>query len=54
MGAKQLQVDPSNADQAHDARSRAIEALHATVATHETPNGVLFGSGTWLVTGRRR
>jgi SAM-dependent methyltransferase len=37
-----------------DARTRAIEALHATVAAHETPNGVLFGSGTWLVTGRRR
>jgi hypothetical protein len=37
-----------------DARIRAIEALHATVAAHETPDGVLFGSGAWLVTGRRR
>ena len=29
-------------------RARAIDALHATMATHETPDGVLFESAAWI------
>jgi SAM-dependent methyltransferase len=33
-------------------RARALEALRQTVADHETPEGVLFGSAAWLVRAR--
>jgi SAM-dependent methyltransferase len=29
-------------------RARAIDALHATMAAHETPDGVLFDSAAWI------
>jgi hypothetical protein len=34
---------------AESGRGRALEALRQTVADHETPEGVLFGSAAWLV-----
>ena len=34
--------------------ARALEALRATLAAHETPEGVLFDSRAWLITARRR
>jgi hypothetical protein len=34
-------------------RARALDALHATMVDHDTGEGVLFGSGAWLITGRR-
>jgi SAM-dependent methyltransferase len=33
--------------------ARALEALRATLAAHETADGVLFGSRAWLITARR-
>jgi ubiquinone/menaquinone biosynthesis C-methylase UbiE len=33
--------------------ARALEALRATLAAHETPEGVLFDSRAWLITARR-
>jgi SAM-dependent methyltransferase len=41
------------ADLDDDARRRALEALRATLATHQTAAGVLFGSSTWLITARQ-
>ena len=35
-------------------RARALDALRRTLADHEQPNGVLFGSAAWLVTARAR
>jgi SAM-dependent methyltransferase len=35
-------------------RTRARDALRATMAAHETDRGVLFGSAMWLVTAVRR
>lgn len=35
------------------ARAQALENLHATLAAHETADGVLFGSSAWLITARR-
>ena len=35
-------------------RARAIDALHATMAAHETPDGVLFGSAAWTIQATRR
>jgi SAM-dependent methyltransferase len=35
-------------------RARASDDLLAAVATHETGDGVVFDSATWLVTARRR
>jgi SAM-dependent methyltransferase len=35
-------------------RARALDALHRTMAAHATPDGVLFGSATWVVTATRR
>jgi SAM-dependent methyltransferase len=32
-------------------RARAIDALHATMAAHETPDGVLFDSAAWIIKG---
>ena len=34
-------------------RGRALDALHATMAAHETPDGVLFESAAWLIRARR-
>lgn len=33
-------------------RAAALDALHATLAAHETDDGVLFGGSAWLVTAR--
>ena len=33
--------------------ARALEALRATLAAHETPEGVLFDSRAWLITTHR-
>lgn len=35
-------------------RQRALDALARTMREHETPDGVTFGSATWLVTATRR
>lgn len=34
-------------------RSRALDALRATMAAHESDEGVQFGSAGWLITARR-
>ena len=34
-------------------RARAIDALHATMAAHETPDGVLFESAAWTTRATR-
>lgn len=34
-------------------RGRALDALRATMAAHQTANGVLFGSAAWLISARR-
>ncbi len=34
-------------------RARAIAALHATMAAHETPDGVLFESAAWTIQATR-
>jgi SAM-dependent methyltransferase len=34
-------------------RARAHDALHATMSAHETPDGVLFTSGGWIVRATR-
>ncbi|HEX2192532.1 MAG TPA: class I SAM-dependent methyltransferase [Acidimicrobiales bacterium] len=34
-------------------RRQALEDLHATLAAHETEEGVLLGSSAWLTTARR-
>ena len=36
------------------ARASAVDALRATVAAHETADGVLFRSGAWLTSAIRR
>ena len=41
------------ADLEADQRTTALESLHRTMADHETADGVVFGSSSWLVTGRR-
>ncbi len=38
-------------DDAH--RARAVDALHATMAAHETPDGVLFESAAWTIQATR-
>ena len=35
-------------------RTRAVEALHATMTAHETSDGVLFGSAAWTIQATRR
>lgn len=35
------------------ARRRALDALRASLDAHETPDGVVYESGFWLVTARR-
>lgn len=34
-------------------RAQALDALRTTLAAHETPEGVLYPSATWIVTARR-
>jgi SAM-dependent methyltransferase len=34
-------------------RARAIDALHTTLATHETADGVIFESATWTIQATR-
>jgi SAM-dependent methyltransferase len=34
-------------------RARGVDALHATMAAHETPQGVLFGSAAWIIEATR-
>jgi SAM-dependent methyltransferase len=34
-------------------RSRAVDALYATMAAHQTPDGVLFGSAAWTIHATR-
>jgi len=34
-------------------RTRAIDSLHATMAAHETPDGVFFESAAWTVSASR-
>jgi SAM-dependent methyltransferase len=34
-------------------KRRALDQLRATVAAHDTGNGVLFGSSAWLITAER-
>jgi SAM-dependent methyltransferase len=34
-------------------RRRAIDSLHAGMAAHQTPAGVLYGSGMWLTVAHR-
>jgi SAM-dependent methyltransferase len=34
-------------------RARASDALHATMADHATPEGVLFGSAAWIIEATR-
>jgi SAM-dependent methyltransferase len=40
------------ADLDEAAKARALENLRATVAAHETADGVVFGSAAWVVTAR--
>jgi SAM-dependent methyltransferase len=35
-------------------RERALDALRETVVAHESADGVLFGTSTWLITARRQ
>jgi SAM-dependent methyltransferase len=46
--ARGLLEDLSDADQA-----TALDQLHAVIAAHETPAGVMFGSASWLIQARR-
>ena len=34
-------------------RADAAANLHALLAAHQTPDGVLLGSAAWLITARR-
>jgi SAM-dependent methyltransferase len=36
-----------------DDTARALDAVHAMLKAHETPDGVLVGSAAWLITARR-
>ncbi|HLF40192.1 MAG TPA: SAM-dependent methyltransferase, partial [Acidimicrobiia bacterium] len=36
-----------------DDRRRALDSLEATMAAHETPDGVVFGSASWVITAHR-
>ncbi len=37
-----------------DSRARAQDALRATIAAHETPDGVLYESAAWIIRATRR
>jgi SAM-dependent methyltransferase len=41
------------ADLDADAKARAIDALRASLADHQTDRGVLYDSATWLIEARR-
>lgn len=41
------------ADLDDDTKARALDAFAGVLREHETPDGVLFGSGTWIVRARR-
>jgi ubiquinone/menaquinone biosynthesis C-methylase UbiE len=41
------------ADVDEETRATALDSLRATIAEHETPDGVIFSSAAWLVTARR-
>ena len=34
-------------------RAAALETLHETMAAHETPDGVTFGSSAWVITAMK-
>jgi SAM-dependent methyltransferase len=34
-------------------KARGLDNLRAVIAAHETPEGVIFGSSAWVVTGRK-
>ena len=34
-------------------RATALDQLHAALAAHDTPDGVLLGTSAWLITARR-
>ncbi|MDP9332085.1 MAG: methyltransferase domain-containing protein [Actinomycetota bacterium] len=36
-----------------DGRARALDALHSTMAKHETPDGVIFDSAVWVIRATR-
>lgn len=36
-----------------DGKARALNALHATIVEHSTPEGVLYGSAMWMIRGTR-
>lgn len=36
-----------------NSRSRALDALLATIADHETPDGVLYESAAWVISATR-
>src|SRR5262245_1558591 len=46
--ARGLLEDLGDADKA-----TALDQLHAVIAAHETPAGVMFGSASWLIQARR-
>jgi hypothetical protein len=35
------------------ARTRALDALRATLVAHQRDDGVVFGSAAWLITAQR-
>jgi len=37
-----------------ESRAAAADALRETIVAHETPDGVLYGSATWMTVGTRR
>ena len=38
------------ADLDEGAKARALDNLRATIAAHETPDGVVFRSAAWVIT----
>ena len=50
-GMKVIQAMVDELDE--DTRAQALDNLRATLAAHETPDGVLFGSASWVVTARK-
>ena len=34
-------------------RAQALDNLRATIAAHQTPDGVVFGSAAWIITARK-
>src|SRR5581483_5258387 len=49
-GLEPVQKMVADLDEA--AKARALENLRATIAAHETADGVAFGSAAWVVTAR--